>query len=435
MKRSRLLFIPFFFITLILNLSSCGEDRWPEYAAETAQDEWIDSIMRKNYLWYQEIPQSKYLNYFSAPSTFLQSLLYRAQDNLYSYVDTVQIVPEPTYGYNYIIQKALDNDTAYYALVSYVLPDSPASDAGLKRGDWIMKVDGEVILRTNQAELLDSGDAMDLTIGKYEMETVEDEDGGTSTVAKVVETGETWMAAIRSVENNPIHYYTVLTTEAGIKLGYMVYSRFEDGTYANPDKYATELKEVSNYFAKENISHFVLDLRYNTGGQFESTPLLASILAPAYAVHSNGIYADLTYNDLLSYRDGPIRYNTDVLGTGSNLNITQGFVISSSSTSPAIAGTLLNCFAPLRCWGLVGSSVACRGFATERFISPQFPWAVNPVVCSVANSEGETGENGTFAPNKTVSETSNLAKFLPFGDPNEALLSAVITLIDGTGEE
>ena len=237
-KRSRLLFIPFFFITLILNLSSCGEDRWPEYAAETAQDEWIDSIMRKNYLWYQEIPQSKYLNYFSAPSTFLQSLLYRAQDNLYSYVDTVQIVPEPTYGYNYIIQKALDNDTAYYALVSYVLPDSPASDAGLKRGDWIMKVDGEVILRTNQVELLDSGDAMDLTIGKYEMETVEDEDGGTSTVAKVVETGETWMAAIRSVENNPIHYYTVLTTEAGIKLGYMVYSRFEDGTYASPEKYA-----------------------------------------------------------------------------------------------------------------------------------------------------------------------------------------------------
>ena len=62
MKRSRLLFIPFFLITLILNLSSCGDDRWPEYAAEPAQDEWIDRIIRTNSLWYPDIPQMKYLN-------------------------------------------------------------------------------------------------------------------------------------------------------------------------------------------------------------------------------------------------------------------------------------------------------------------------------------------------------------------------------------
>ena len=325
----------------------------------------------------------------------------------------------------------MDNDTASYALVSYVLPDSPASDAGLERGDWITKVNGEYLTSRNLTSALNSGIAMDITIGKYTVETTE-VDGETVTKTSITETGTAELAAIRPVEDNPIHYYTVLTTDIGIKLGYMVYSRFENGTYSDPYKYANQLRSISNYFAQEGITHFILDLRYNTGGDFESTQLLASLLAPAYEVHSNGVYARQEYNDLLTSRNGDITYNTEVIGSGSNMNIVQGFIISSSSTSPSVAGTFLNCLSPLKCWGMVGSTLKCWGFATERFTSPRFTWAVNPVVCSVENSNGDTGENGTFSPNVTATETSNLANFLPFGNPKETLLNAVITLIDGT---
>ena len=89
MKNRKILFIPICLLLLICNLASCGVDRWPEYASQTAQDEWIDSVMRKNYLWYYEIPQNKNLNFFTAPSAFLQSLLYQAKANLYSQVRTV----------------------------------------------------------------------------------------------------------------------------------------------------------------------------------------------------------------------------------------------------------------------------------------------------------------------------------------------------------
>ncbi len=432
MRKRNILLLPAFLLIMTINLLSCGVDRWPEYAAQTAQDEWIDSVMRKNYLWYSSISEGKYLNYFSTPTTFIQSILYKAQDNLYSYVDTFTLAPVPSYGFDYSLQSVAGNDTAYYALVNYVLANSPASDAGLIRGDYIMKVNDEYITRSNQTSLLNSGLAVELTVGEYKTIEEENEEGETTTIGKIVELGRTNMGAIRSVEDNPIHYYTVITTETGVKLGYMVYSRFVNGSYTDPDKYANQLREVSNYFAQNNVTHFALDLRYNTGGQFESTELLASILASSVDVTSKNIYAIQEFNDLRAKQDGPITYNSEIIGNGSNLNIRQGFVITSSATSPSVTGVFLNCVSTHQPWALIGSSVKCWGFATEHFADPRFTWAVNPVVCSVANSAGSTGEAGTFTPNVIVNETSNLANFLPFGNPKEALLSTVIGIIDGT---
>ena len=244
MRKKNILLLPAFLLIMSINLLSCGVDRWPEYAAQTAQDEWIDSIMRKNYLWYSTIPEGKYLNYFSTPTTFIQSLLYKAQDNLYSYVDTFTLAPIPSYGFEYSLQSVANNDTAYYALINYVLANSPASDAGLIRGDYIMKVNDEYITRSNQTSLLNSGLAVELTVGEYKTVEEENQEGEVTTVGKVVELGKTNMSAYRSVENNPIHYYSVITTETGVKLGYLVYSRFENGTYTEPEKYANQLREV-----------------------------------------------------------------------------------------------------------------------------------------------------------------------------------------------
>ena len=264
MKIKKRLIRPLIVFVTIIQLVSCGVDRWPEYAKETARDQWIDSVMRENYLWYYTIPKSSSLNYFTAPSTFLQSILYKAEDNQYSYVDTLYYQPLPSYGFNYQLQKGTENDTAYYALVNYVLPNSPASDAGLERSDWIITVNNEVITSKNATKLLGTDDAMLLEIGKYETVPATEEDGVASWT--VVKTGTTDVAAARSVVNNPIHYYTTITTATGIKLGYLVYSKFEAGTLTDSDVYTKQLLEISNYFANEGVTHFALDLRYNSGG-------------------------------------------------------------------------------------------------------------------------------------------------------------------------
>ena len=57
MKIRNILFTPILFIVMISGLFSCGVDRWPEYAEETELDIWIDSVMRQEYLWYNEMRQ------------------------------------------------------------------------------------------------------------------------------------------------------------------------------------------------------------------------------------------------------------------------------------------------------------------------------------------------------------------------------------------
>lgn len=426
MKLRKLLIIPISLLLLTINFASCGVDRWPEYASQTGRDIWIDSVMRQNYLWYYNIPESKYLNFFTAPSTFLQSILYRAEDNLYSKVDTVYSIPPASYGFNYTLQRSASNDTAYYALVTYVLPDSPASDAELQRGDWIVEVNNNILTQSNASTLLSSGDALDLLVGEYEVVPATDETSATWTIKDLTKLE---LAAMRSVVDNPINYYSVITTDAGIKLGYLVYSEFIAGTNSEPEIYNKKLLEISNYFYNEGVTHFALDLRYNTGGNFKCTHLLASLFAPTSALGSD--YASLSYNTIKSDKDATWTYDQQIISGGSNLNIRQGFFITSSQTSASVTGVFLNCLSPLHRWGLVGASVNCWGMAAEQFVNPYYSWAVSPIVCYVANSENETGQSGSFTPNVTISETSNMATFLPFGNPKETLLNAVIELIDG----
>ena len=71
MKLRKLIFIPICLLLIASNFASCGVDRWPEYAEQTGKDIWIDSVMRQSYLWNYTIPESKYLNFFSAPTTCL----------------------------------------------------------------------------------------------------------------------------------------------------------------------------------------------------------------------------------------------------------------------------------------------------------------------------------------------------------------------------
>lgn len=130
----------------LTSLFSCGVDRWPEYYPWTGRDLWIDSVMREDYLWYEEIPSFDDLNYFLEPQSFLDAAK-SEKDNGISSVDTLLTTSTPSYGFDYSLSQVPDNDTAYYAMVTYVVPESPAAEAGLKRGEWIMMVNNDYITK------------------------------------------------------------------------------------------------------------------------------------------------------------------------------------------------------------------------------------------------------------------------------------------------
>lgn len=441
MKIRNILFAPILFIVMISGLFSCGVDRWPEYAAETELDTWIDSVMRQEYLWYSEMPSVTPSDYFLAPEAFLKKVIYTTLDKSYSFVDTLNKVPVPEYGFSYTLFKNVDVDTLYNALITHVLPGSPASEARLSRGGWIVKVNGEFITSKNEKKLLQTGEPMQLTLGRYELQKVVDKDDKENKDDKdkkteklkgvVIETGTAHIGAVRVVEDNPIPVYEILTSATGVKVGYMVYNQFKAGTSAEPEKFNARLREISRVFATAGVTHFVLDLRNNTGGTLECAQLLASLLAPASEVEHT--FAHLEYNDKQSYKDFDLLFDPQLIGNGMNMNIRNGYIITSSTTK-GVAGTLFDCLYPVADWKILGAALPSTGVATESFINPKHGWSLNPVVCTVYNSAGESHGGGSFPALHAVGETTqeNLVTYLPLGDKKETLLNIALGVIDGT---
>ena len=60
-------------IVILILLGACGEDRWPAYYEYTGDNLWIDSLMRKYYLWEEDMPAFKELTvkYFATNDAFL----------------------------------------------------------------------------------------------------------------------------------------------------------------------------------------------------------------------------------------------------------------------------------------------------------------------------------------------------------------------------
>ena len=137
-------------------------DRWKEYAGQTQTDRWIDDTMRVWYYWVDAIPHTNDLNYFQAPFTFFASL--KSEEDKFSTIDslvsitTTRSIPYTDYSYGFQFTtnqiEVEGEENAIVAQILYVADGSPASEIGLKRGDWIMKMDGNFITEQNYKKLL-----------------------------------------------------------------------------------------------------------------------------------------------------------------------------------------------------------------------------------------------------------------------------------------
>lgn len=429
MNLRKIILIPALIIVFISGFISCGVDRWPEYAHQTALDSWMYDIMQQNYLWYESMPSYDDVNLFLDPAGFLAKV--KASNDSYSFVDSVMETPLPTYGFDYSLVRSQDIDTAYNALVTYVIPGSPAEKAGLKRGNWIMKVDTSYISKKYETTLLQGIQARDLVMGVWKEVIPEVEEGEEEEepIYKVVPNDITLkIGAAQIVTDNPLHKSEILDLSIG-KVGYLMYNSFTAGTKNDPEKYNNELRKWSDELAQQNINKVILDLRYNAGGTLDCVQLLSTILAPSYYLDQNMTF--LEYNDKNIDKDTTLTFNQQLLKNGKNLDLNTLVVLISGETAGAPEMLMNNLNNKVQKLIGIGGSTKGQNVATEKFINEEFSWAVNPVVCTVYNSEHDTF-NGGFQPHYSVSSSTDYSTFLPFGDPQEALLSVAIGVLEGT---
>ena len=425
MKARNLLIVLTGLLVMPLYFGGCAVDRWEAYAGRTRTDRWIDDTMRVWYYWKQDIPHTNDLNYFSPPFEFFASVL-SEQDGKdgqpFSTIDsldasTTRGVPSTDYGYGfqYTTNHVEDNDTALYARLLYVSPDSPAGEAGLERGDWILEMDGEPITENNYSRL-NGGEGITLTVGYY--------DAAQDTILAYAEPQT--LAPARTFYDNPVHYRNVYVSGSK-RVGYLVYNHFTGGLTESSTEYDDDLREAFNYFATEQVNEFVLDLRYNNGGQLSCASLLCAMLAPSSALGQTLAY--LEFNESIGEQE--MVFDESLIQGGANLNLSRLYVLTSTETASA-SEMLINCLKPYMEVVLVGGTTVGKNVASRAFVNEELMLEMRPIVCKLYNADRESEYAEGFTADVSVDENGDMARFLPFGNPDELMLYTALNLINGT---
>ena len=395
--------------------SSCGKDRWELYKPYTSQSIWIDSVMRENYLWNDELTDEDELtsSYFLNSVAFLQKVKF-SSDNV-SYVDTICSKPAANYGYELILNQV--NDTAYMAVVTYVEPVSPAASAGLQRGEWIMGVDGSLITSDTQ-DLLTDGEAHTLAIGY--LSTMIPEDSEEEQTVIIYQRDASLPAAV-SVFTDDLPVVAVINNE----IGYMLYN---DIAAENQQKVAA----ASQALASRDITDLVLDLRFATTGDVSGFQYLASIVAPSSALGTT--LAQVQYAESRHIPNALPFLTANELGNGVNLNLNTLYILTNTTAGPA--EMLINCLRQVMNVVVIGQKTQGIAVACESFYDPAKDQLLRLAACQVKDASGNADYAGTgISPDYIATPLSPISGILPFGNPEENMLSVALKVINGEMEE
>lgn len=190
--------------------------------------------------------------------------------------------------------------------ILYVMPNSPASRAGLRRGDWFQSVNDtrmgnwETDDNWMQYEkVIDSlvhpveGHSPKLGMLSYRWfnYTLFDESRSVTVTPDRSRYNPILYSNSRNTGNWGVPNEKIIAFgEAGPlqkRVGYMVYTDFD------PD-YKTELEAEFNRFRTHNLTHFILDLRYSRHGTVEMAETMGNLLVPSEA--AGKVFASYKFN-------------------------------------------------------------------------------------------------------------------------------------------
>jgi len=180
------------------------------------------------------------------------------------------------FGFNYFYNRYTD------LRVSLVYPNSPAAAAGLKRGDQITSVNGS----TNIYIVTNPNDPANDPAYKYVSNAL---NNGSTVTLKITNSSGTRTVTLntKSYTVNPVIYTNTYPLNGGKVAGYVVFNSF-----IALNNIQARLDSVFGVFASKNVTDLIIDLRYNGGGDVETSAYLSNLIAPSSA---NGSVMNTTY--------------------------------------------------------------------------------------------------------------------------------------------
>ena len=402
-----------------------------EHGSGTYRDvnKWVYDYMAEMYLWNDNIPKLE-LDYSVDYQSFLKSMLDGVASFDNANKDDGVLIGDQRIYFTYIdsnapISRAVGdqiNDSGIMSIggasfevegggmalglvIRLVAPDTEAAKAGIKRGDFITKVNGITVTESNYQSLASSIFKGNVTV------TVNDVD---FTGSAAVVTPRCDISFSSSAYTDPaIYKASVATTASGKKVGYLLPMGFDMA-------YDEQMIDIFNQFKTEGIDELIIDLRYNPGGMVLSSTVLGTLVAGSQ--HKDKIYLRTTYNSTRTAKgekgeyfignpsnpENPEGYQNIAKALDAAVGLKRVFVITSGTTASA-SELLIN---GLRGIGIEVNTIGLRtlgknaGMEGIRQSFLRYVFTFYPITFYCENAQGFRDYAGGFPADLELDETT-----------------------------
>lgn len=434
-------------ILAALFLTSCFEDNDDVGVTASEINDFVWKGMNLFYLYKDDVPDlannrfsgnaeyAHYLNSFSSTFDLFESLKFQPETvDRFSWIVDDYLALEQlfqgntiTNGMEYSLFAAPNSSTEGFGVIRLVLPNSPAENSNLKRGDIFYAIDGQRLTNDNLSTLLNQ-DSYTLNLGFYNTNgTPEIDDDSIDPTNEEITVGKV------QYSENPI-FKTEIINVGGENVGYLMYNGFTAGS-------ENQLNTVFGEFKSNNIQHLVLDLRYNPGGRVNVTTFLASMITGQF---TGQVFEKLIYNSTLQNNNTDFNFTTK-LGDGSTINslgLNKLYVLATGRSASASEG-LINGLQPYLeeiiqiGTNTVGKTQASRtlydspNFEREG-ANPSHTYAMQPLIANGVNKNDIAVPGTGLPPSIDFDYQENPLLYGILGDINEPMLALALADIENS---
>ena len=356
---------------------------------DSNEKSYLYNLFLTEYYWNDKVPQDFDYSTYTEPQPMINDLKYAALDRWSFALSRQQyddMTTQKTAGFGFGYQ---DNFVIYTVLI-----DSPAQNAGLLRGDRIVKINGQPVTDTLLAQA--SSNLNKPT--KFSLDR-----GG-----KTVELTITAQAYTYKV----VAYSTVQTNE-GKRVGYLRFDEFTDNA-------TDELEAAFNYFKSQHINKLVIDLRYNPGGSVNTASIFLDKVGRGY----NGqVQFTLAWNAENSYQNETLYFDSN----DPNSLALDKLLFLTTSHSASASELVINAMEPYMHENVSIIGTRTHGKPVGMAGRTDGSYVYFLINFAVLNSVGYGSYFDGLAPDCRV-EDNDFAHQL--GDPNEALLHEALYYMD-----
>ena len=279
----------------------------------------ILDVMQETYFWNNSIPLTFDATKYETALDVLEALKYKPNDEF------SELLPSSLFESRIIQGKATDvgitvaHDERKKLYVAYVLEDSPAALAGVKRGWEILKINKTLIPENYDLKLANlsligpPGTKFNINFQVAENEFV----------SKSIESVEYKVKAVLGKK-----VFTVDSTgkekDKKVKVGYWVYQNFI-ATEGLLPKRSAEVQKSMEEFQTDGIQELIIDLRYSFGGEVEVVERLCNYIVPAE--HNGKLMYTLKNNSKQTKYDRSVPF-----GKAGSLALNKVIILTSKQT-------------------------------------------------------------------------------------------------------